>query len=251
MGKYLVFRLYGPMAAWGEIAVGETRRSSSFPGKAAILGIIAAAIGIRRDEQDRLDNLTHGYQVAASVINPGFLLKDYHTVQVPDSIGKFSYSTRRDEIVVGGCRKDNRLKTILSSREYRCDALTLIAICPTLDAPYALPEILNALLRPKYVLYLGRKSCPLSLPLHPQIIETDGFHAALNRFSFPPIVETRDRKRDITGIFIPDRVVRYYWDGEAGDMQPQQTIERYERSLNRRRWQFAPMQVHVREERGA
>jgi CRISPR system Cascade subunit CasD len=247
--KYLVFRLYGPMAAWGEIAIGEMRRSASFPGKAAILGMIAAALGIKRDEQDRLDKLTEGYLVAVKVLNSGFLLKDYHTVQVPDSVGKFSYATRRDEIVIGGCRTDNRLSTILSSREYRCDSLAITAICSKPEAPYSLPELQNALRKPQFVLYLGRKSCPVSVPLQPQIVEADGFHSALSA-KFPPLVETKDGKHDLTGWFIPDTVDRYYWEGESGDMQPQQTIERFDRSLNRRRWQFAPTQVHVREERG-
>jgi CRISPR system Cascade subunit CasD len=250
MEKYLVFRLYGPMAAWGEIAVGETRRSSSFPGKAAILGLLAAALGIKREEQDRLDKLTEGYSVAVKVLNSGFLIKDYHTVQVPDSVGKFSYATRRDEIIVGGSRTDYRLNTILSSREYRCESLYISAVYAKQAAPYSLPELQNALRKPKFVLYLGRKSCPVSVPLHPQIVEAEGFHSALNGSNFPPLVETKDGKRDLTSWFIPDTVVRYYWDGEAGDMQPQQTIERYERSLNRRRWQFVPMQIHTREEGG-
>jgi CRISPR system Cascade subunit CasD len=249
MENYLVFRLYGPMAAWGEIAVGETRRSASFPGKAAILGMIAAALGIKRDEQERLDKLTEGYSVAVKVLNSGFLLKDYHTVQVPDSIGKFLYATRRDEIVVGGSRTDNRLSTILSSREYRCDSFAIAAILSKPEAPYSLPEIQNALRKPKFVLYLGRKSCPVSVPLHPHMVDADGFHSALSA-KFPPLVETKDGKHDLGNWLIPDTVVRYYWDGESGDMQPQQTIERYNRSLNRRRWQFAPMQLNMLEERG-
>jgi CRISPR system Cascade subunit CasD len=34
----LVFRLYGPMASWGEIAVGESRHTANYPGKSAIIG---------------------------------------------------------------------------------------------------------------------------------------------------------------------------------------------------------------------
>jgi CRISPR-associated Cas5-like protein len=34
---YLLFRLYGPMASWGEIAVGEIRHTASYPGKSAII----------------------------------------------------------------------------------------------------------------------------------------------------------------------------------------------------------------------
>jgi len=249
MEKYLVFRLYGPMAAWGEIAVGETRRSASFPGKAAILGLLAAALGIKRTEQDRLDELTAGYSVAIKVLNAGFLLKDYHTVQVPDSVGKFVYATRRDEIVIGGNRTDDRLHTILSSREYRCDSINVVAISLIPKAAHSLEELQHALQRPKFVLYLGRKSCPVVIPLDAKIVEANGFKEALN-CTFPPLVTSNDGKRDLTQRFFPETVTRYYWDGDANDMKPQQTIERYEHSLNRTRWQFAPMQIHVCEERG-
>ncbi len=44
-------QLYGPLAAWGEQAVGGVRRSATHPSKSAILGLCAAAQGIRRDEE--------------------------------------------------------------------------------------------------------------------------------------------------------------------------------------------------------
>jgi CRISPR system Cascade subunit CasD len=50
MMEYLLFRLYGPLASWGEIAVGESRHTATYPGKSALLGLLAAALGIRRDD---------------------------------------------------------------------------------------------------------------------------------------------------------------------------------------------------------
>jgi CRISPR system Cascade subunit CasD len=38
MRDYLLFRLYGPLAAWGDIAVGEYRPSFAHPSKSAIIG---------------------------------------------------------------------------------------------------------------------------------------------------------------------------------------------------------------------
>ena len=52
---YLVFRLYGPMCSWGDIAVGEVRPSTVHPAKSAILGLIAAALGIKRPDTARDD----------------------------------------------------------------------------------------------------------------------------------------------------------------------------------------------------
>ena len=47
----LVFRLYGPMASWGEIAVGENRHTANYPSKSALLGLLGAALGIERDDE--------------------------------------------------------------------------------------------------------------------------------------------------------------------------------------------------------
>jgi len=238
--RFLVFRLYGPFASWGEIAVGEVRRSASYPGRSAILGIISAAFGIRRVECEKLEALFNGYDLAVKVQSVGTLLKDYHTVQVPDSAGKVRYATRRDEIVTGR----DRLGTILTSREYRCDSLYIIAVRQRHSAPYSLEEIKDKLANPVFVLYLGRKSYPPAAPLKPQIIESSGFKAALDNAVFPPLV-TSFSGEDITGRFIPISTSRYYWENEAGDMTPQQTLERYDKPLNRSRWQFSPRKEHL------
>ena len=46
MTDYLVFQLYGPMASWGEPAVGEMRHTNTIPGRPSILGLLAAALGV-------------------------------------------------------------------------------------------------------------------------------------------------------------------------------------------------------------
>ncbi|MEY3760994.1 MAG: hypothetical protein RIR39_2485, partial [Pseudomonadota bacterium] len=97
----LVFRLYGPMASWGEIAVGESRHTANYPSKSAIIGLLGAALGIARDDEETQIQLQQGYSLAVELWTAGSLLRDYHTTQVPDSVGKFTYRTRRDEIILG------------------------------------------------------------------------------------------------------------------------------------------------------
>jgi len=82
---YLIFRLYGPMCAWGDIAVGEQRPSAGHPAKSAVLGLLAAALGVRRDEEGRQKLLADAYAMAVRVDVSGELLRDYHaiTVQTP------------------------------------------------------------------------------------------------------------------------------------------------------------------------
>jgi len=256
--NYLLFRLYGPMASWGEIAVGESRHSAIYPGKSALLGLMAAALGIRRDEEQRQAALAAGYRFAVKVLNAGHPLRDYHTAQAPDSVGKFVYRTRRDELVVG----KERLGTILSSREYRCDALVLVAVVAENGAPYSLEEIRMALLKPRFHLYLGRKSCPVAAPLNPQVRDAVGFGDALDTYPYGALFVSKylfkkAEKEVVDGAAIADsslltgmswddervfaygnQPVRYYWEGDAGDLVSQQSLTRHDQPLSRARWQF-------------
>jgi len=83
MKNYLLFRLYGPLVSWGDIAVGVNRPSYDHPSKSAIMGLIAAALGIRRDEEEKHRELSELYNFAVAVYSSGTFLRDYHTVQIP------------------------------------------------------------------------------------------------------------------------------------------------------------------------
>jgi len=60
MTAFLLASLYAPMASWGEITVGERRTSWDRPSRSAILGLVAAALGIEREDQDGHDALDGG-----------------------------------------------------------------------------------------------------------------------------------------------------------------------------------------------
>ncbi len=263
--NYLLFRLYGPMASWGEIAVGESRHSAAYPSKSALLGLLAAALGVRRSDTSRQQALWRHCQFAVKVISTGHLLRDYHTTQVPRAVGKFAYRTRRDELVIG----KNLLGTILSNREYRCDALAIIAVKlqEPHDAIWSLETIRQALLKPKFHLYLGRKACPLAAPLNPKIVNGAGIYDVFHRYgqgalhlssramqlarkddddTMPtgPWIEHAPKisqlsKTDRYALRIGREPVRYYWEGDAGDLAAQQELVRHDQPISRTRWQFA------------
>lgn len=249
---YLLFRLYGPMASWGEIAVGETRRTASYPSKSAIIGLMAAALGIKRSDSEKQQQMQQGYVIAVEVYSQGTLLRDFHTAQVPDSVGKFTYRTRRDELVLG----KERLGTILSSREYRTDALALVAVKALPDAPYDLQTIKDHLEEPRFHLYLGRKSCPLAAPMHPLIGKgKKNFYEAFKAYKhktllpFKNIDEGNVSKRDGYWLGLSNER-HYYWEGEASDfadtldLSRMQTRTRHDQPLSRDRWQFSPRHEH-------
>ena len=247
--NYLVFRLYGPMASWGEIAVGENRHTASYPGKSAIIGLIGAALGIRRDDEESQKALAEGYVLAVKMLCTGGFLKDYHTAQAPDSVGKFHYRTRRDELIIGR----DRLGTVLSSREYRTDSLAVVAIRALDGAFWSLNQLQQALLKPKFHLYLGRKSCPLAAPLQPELIDGDGFLAALNDYKSKPLIESKlDWIKEEKYLKL-DKVSHYYWQGALEDFADKQTVLpeqvqqliRHDQPLSRSRWQFQPRRENL------
>lgn len=233
MTDYLLFRLYGPMASWGDIAVGEVRPSFTHPSKSAVLGLVAAALKIDRMDEDRQRALATSYGFAVLVESMGVPLVDYHTAQVPPATGGRRcrvFATRRDELTAGP-RAD--LSTILSRRDYRMDAsatVVLWALNP--HPPYALREIAAALLEPGYLLYLGRKSCPLALPLEPQVVVAETVRDALRGGIFAQEFNGLERLRSAS------RPALYWEEGASAGVAQQHTFERRDAPLSRRRWQF-------------
>lgn len=232
MGKYLVLNLYGPLAAWGEIAVGQVRHSAAYPSKSAVLGLISAALGIKREEEALHQAMASAYGFGIKVISMGSVLKDYHTSQVPPSQKKAVFHTRRDEL------KSGKLGTILSSREYRCDALSVAALWQhSDDAPYTLEEIADAIKQPVFALYLGRKSCPPALPLEPDVLTESSLKQALDRPVHPDFLKTFQGGRKKESAL-------YYWDKtDDSGIRETKSIIRHDALLSRKRWQYGTREV--------
>ncbi len=227
MKEYLVFREYGPLAAWGEIAVGESRHSGTHPGKSAVLGLLAAAMGIKRDVESIHMDMAAGFGVGMKMLSMGTALQDYHTTQVPPQRRKVSHHTRKQELSA------EKLGTILSSREYRCDSLYVVAVWIRNEvAPFSLAQLGEALQKPIFTPYLGRKSCPLALPAGPLLFQAGSLKSALDGARFPEI-DTQWR--------LPKSPVCYFWEETEDHGMPEghQVHVRHDLPTSRLRWQFA------------
>jgi CRISPR system Cascade subunit CasD len=246
MADYLVVRLYGPLASWGEIAVGESRHSAVYPSKSALLGLLGAALGVVREDDAGQQALTEGYRFGVKLLCAGTPLRDYHTVQSPPQQRKVFWRSRRQELAA------DKLGTLLSTREYRCDSLAVVAVEALPGARWSLEELATALRQPRFVLYLGRKSCPLALPLAPQQVKNSTLYAALEHaeqnsllsllMSEPkqPWPSWQDKK------LLRPATPRYYWeDGMESGIKPDMQVVRHDQPLSRRRWQFAPRREWV------
>lgn len=236
MKQYLLFRLYGPMAAWGDTAVGEFRPSQAHPSRTAVLGLLAAALGIRRDREEELLDLDRSVQVAVRLDLPGELLRDYHTSQVPPSGRKLRYYTRSDETAA------DKIHTILSQRDYRADAGASVALQLVEHDPSRLHAWQQALKQPALPLYLGRKSCPLSLPTDPVIVEAERLRAAFD--AYPGCDERLAEFGLGGGADVGD--IQFFWEGEDHSLRSAlgMSYPRRDRLLSRRRWQFGARDEH-------
>ena len=259
MRDYLIFQLYGPLASWGDIAVGETRPSALTPTRSAVLGLTAAALGIQRpdtvsDPGQRAEleakhaALESGYGLALRVEALGSPLIDYHTAEVPKGQGFF---TRREELIAVGIqkRKGNFKGTILSRREYRQDGWWVCALWARPVAPYPLRELCACFAAPHFVLFLGRKSCPIALPLSPKLVRAEWVEDALKEHSLQKAVEglwpdnSKDARQVVKKIQTSNSMMA--WDSDAETRMPcGETIARRDAPLSRLKWQFAVRNEH-------
>lgn len=233
--NYLVFQLQAPFSAWGETAVGEFRPTANYPSESALLGLLAAALGIRREEEDTHAALHRGYSFAIGVLASGRLLRDYHTAQVPGrvSLKNLPHNSRRDELNLPKID----LNTILSTRDYRQDAANIVAVQVHDGAPYALGDLAQALAKPRFTLYLGRKAYPPALPLNPQIIAAENAHAAL--------CDYRQELGKRSGETIPEFERIVWGEGiESGTIHDLEVV-RKDRVLSREHWQFGDRTEYV------
>ena len=242
MTEFLLFTVYAPLASWGEIAVGEQRVSWDRPSRSAVLGLLGAALGILREDQEAQDALGHGYGVAVRLDVMGAPLSDYQTAQtVGMSSARRAKVRTRAQLLNAGHRE-----TVLSRRAYRQDALATVAVWARSGARWGLTALADALQRPAFVLYAGRKANALGAPLGPQIASAATLAAALNLR--PSGIRGIDHRR-IRGAAPWGREVSHDAigpdDGFTTGLEPLRREVRRDVPLHRHRWQFAERVVDV------
>lgn len=134
----LLLRLAGPLQSWGADSRFQTRSTRREPTKSGVLGLLAAARGIRRtDSIEDLLPLRFGVRTD----QPGTVVRDFQTAHDWAHL-----DTKGDAPAMP-----------LSNRYYLSDALFIAGV----EGPRAVLEGLDEAIRnPVFPLYLGRRSCP-------------------------------------------------------------------------------------------
>ncbi|MBW8831474.1 MAG: type I-E CRISPR-associated protein Cas5/CasD [Burkholderiales bacterium] len=245
---YLVFQLQAPLSSWGEPAVGEFRGTAEHPSQSALVGLLGAALGVERGDEAAHASLRDGYGFAVGLQSAGSLLRDYHTAQVPprSALKGRPNATRRDELAVP--KLD--LSTILSTRDYRQNAASLVAMQPrgSHPPPHTLPALAAALREPRFTLYLGRKACPPAAPLWPQVIAAESAKAAFAHYAHMHEA-ARQAAADKRGrlpleALLPLTRIAFDEHVHAG-VGHDLSIRRKDRLIRRKGWQFGDRTEHI------
>ena len=238
--RFLLFTLYAPMGSLGDIAVGERRTGWARPGRSAVLGLVAAAMGFERVDENAHLSLEAGLFYAVRTDAPGRPFIDYHTAQTPKERRNQTFANRRAEL------QSDSLHTVLSSREWRSDACFTVSLWPRQGGAVDLDAMAAALRRPHFALYLGRKSAPFGLPLNPAIVEADTF---MNAFA------ARQRTAEEEAVLKRIRVgstartaIAFDYDAPAPPAEAHRVERRRDAVVSRGRWQFADRLEYVLDE---
>lgn len=145
MTSTLLLLLKGPMQSWGDDSRYKQRKTGQVPTKSGVIGMLAAALGRRR--VDPIEDLA-GLSFGVRVDQPGTLLKDFQTA-LPEGASNAQ----------------------LVTRYFLSDAVFVVAV--ESEERALLENIESALRRPRFPLFLGRRSCPAPADLVLGIRDSD------------------------------------------------------------------------------
>jgi CRISPR system Cascade subunit CasD len=151
----LFLRLEGPLQTWGDTSKFVIRRTMEAPTKSGVIGLLCCAMGLSRQKARNWLEVLCDLKMGVRIDSPGVRWWDYHSVGAKIGLLKAEGGIKRTA-------KTGEIETLLTRREYLCDASFLVA----LQGESGLIAQLEAAVKaPRWTLYLGRKCCPPSRPL--------------------------------------------------------------------------------------
>jgi len=162
----LLLRLEGPLQSWGARSRWDVRDTQPEPTKSGVVGLLGCALGCERGDP-RLEELDQALRMGVRVEAPGRIREDFHTITdfLPTAAGDFKVSGGTKSAQALRADPNARPATILSPRFYLEDAAFLVALAAPDDDSALLARCADALRRPRWPLFLGRKACPATRPI--------------------------------------------------------------------------------------
>ncbi len=155
--KTVLLKFSGPLQSWGTNSHFEIRHTDSHPSKSGVIGMIAAGLGYRREEDDKIKRLNK-LIFAVRVDQNGQILRDYQTVKKYEKDGSI--------------KKNGNYVT---DRYYLQDAVFVVALSS--EDVELINDVISAVKNPYFPIYLGRRSLPPTADLYLGTVDTDAISA--------------------------------------------------------------------------
>ena len=182
----LLLRLAAPLQSWGIDSKFDIRRTGREPSKSGVIGLICAALGIKRDDDEMVSQLAT-LRFGVRVDKEGHFVRDFHMVR-----------SKKEESYV-------------TNRYYLADAEFLVGF-ESVDEEL-LKKIEYALLNPVFPLYLGRRSCPptgrLCLGIRKLELEEALLEEEFRNESIETVRIVMDAKKGEDGNIVKDLPISY------------------------------------------
>jgi len=165
----LLLRLAGPMQSWGTTSRFDQRDTGKEPSKSGVLGLLAAAMGIDREDAKGLEPLCQ-LVMAVRHDRPGIPRREYQTA-----------GCHREETIIRANGAQANDGGVVSQRFYLADAAFLVGLEGKDKA--LLERADSALRNPHWPLSLGRKAyLPSDPPWVDGGVRVEGVEAVLRSF---------------------------------------------------------------------
>jgi CRISPR system Cascade subunit CasD len=190
MARHLLLRLEGPLMALGGETIDNLGVIRDFPAQSMLTGLIANALGWRREHAAAHDRLQARLVFGTRLDRAGSRFTDFQTAELGRDDRGWTTSGQPEGRAGGeGTYKGQHLRY----RDYHADAAVLVALRlePADEAP-TLYNVADALQRPARPLFLGRKPCLPAAPLFAGWIDAPDVLTAL-RDAAPLAANARPR----------------------------------------------------------
>ncbi|MBI5248090.1 MAG: type I-E CRISPR-associated protein Cas5/CasD [Desulfomonile tiedjei] len=157
-------RLEGPLQAWGDNSKFVIRRTMEAPTKSGVMGLISCARGLTRQAASKRLPELNALAMGVRIDRAGTRWWDYHTVGA-------GYGVLTAAGKIKKTASTGKYETLITRREYLCDANFLVALQ---GYPGLIEEIAEALQKPEWPVFLGRKCCSPSVPILVTRMRSDG-----------------------------------------------------------------------------
>jgi len=147
--KHLLLYLDAPMQSWGHSSRFNRRTSAGWPVKSGVIGMLCAALGVERNDEERIAQLAKLNMTVYTLKNKGQRLVDYHTVGG-------GYDKKNQRQYMSNKAGGGSPSTVLTDREYLLDSKFGVVLSGSAEV---IERCAVALKNPKWGIWFGRKCC--------------------------------------------------------------------------------------------